>query len=211
MEITNYDPRKIKMKMHFVHGDMVSGGSDKDQVIMNILNPALFMTEGSLKRLTSINIQDGGNVLKDVPPIIDKEVGKTIVTSTRRGGQIMNSVSSGNFIISLILGGSMQQLWGMIRAMQTIVLNAVIIIPTPAHTFLFMSGCMMFAQMDVMDGAGIFENLFVFKDTDPLNPNFELFGMGDKNFMMNSGSFFIFQLGIVLFKMASIFFNFIAI
>jgi hypothetical protein len=29
----------------------------------------------------------------------------------------MNFMSSGNFVISLALGGSMQQLWGMIRAL----------------------------------------------------------------------------------------------
>lgn len=64
----------------------------------------------------------------------------------------MNSVSSGNFVLSLILGGSMQQLWGMIRALQMIVLSALIRTPLPSHCFIFFQGCMMFAQMDILDG-----------------------------------------------------------
>jgi hypothetical protein len=57
----------------------------------------------------------------------------------------MNSASGANFLVSLMLGGSMQQLWGMIRAMQMIILIALIKTPQPAHTFTFLKGCMMFA------------------------------------------------------------------
>jgi hypothetical protein len=42
--------------------------------------------------------------------------------------------------------------------------------------------------------------MFEFKETSPLNDNFEAFGMGDKNFMMNSGSYFIFFGGVVILK-----------
>jgi len=57
----------------------------------------------------------------------------------------------------------------MIRAMQMIVLCALVRVPTPAHTFMFFSGCMMFAQMDVLDGYGWYSKWFVFKETSPLN------------------------------------------
>ena len=86
----------------------------------------------------------------------------------------------------------MQQLWGMIRAMQTIILAGLIDIPMPAHALVFMKGCMSFAQMDVFDGSGLYAQVFDFKPTEPLTPNFESFGISDKNFMMNSGSYFIF-------------------
>jgi hypothetical protein len=65
--------------------------------------------------------------------------------------------------------------------------------------------------MDVMDGATIYENLFVFKETEPRNKNFENFGMTDKNFILNSGSYFIFFAGIIAFKLASIFLNWVAL
>ena len=50
---------------------------------------------------------------------------------------------------------------------------------------------MKFAQMDVFDGASYFEEWFVFVETSPVNYNFDSMGMGDRNFVMNSGSFFI--------------------
>jgi hypothetical protein len=35
--------------------------------------------------------------------------------------------------------------------------------PAPGHTTFFMQGCMLFAQMDVMDGGLIFDMIFTFK------------------------------------------------
>jgi hypothetical protein len=54
-------------------------------------------------------------------------------------------VSSGNFVISLLMAGSMQQLWGTIRAMQTIIITSLVEIPMPAHALLFMQGAMTIA------------------------------------------------------------------
>jgi hypothetical protein len=101
-------------------------------------------------------------------------------------------VSSGNFIISQLLACSMQQLWSMIRAMQTIIITSIIEIPMPAHAMLFMKSAMTIAQIDVLDGAALYKKTFDFKQTECLTPNYEQFGIGDKNFIMNSGSYFLF-------------------
>ena len=50
---------------------------------------------------------------------------------------------------------------------------------------------MKFAQVDVFDGAGYYEDWFVFVETSPVNSNFEEMSMGDRNFVNNSGSYFI--------------------
>jgi hypothetical protein len=71
----------------------------------------------------------------------------------------------------------MQQLWGMIRAMQVIVTEMLIEVPTPAHTFVFFQGCMKVAQLDIFDGATFYEKAFRFKETKPLNPKYELLDM----------------------------------
>ena len=55
---------------------------------------------------------------------------------------------------------------------------------------------MTFASMDVFMGAEITEATMRFRETSPVNDNFELFGMEDKNFMMNSGSYFVIQIGL---------------
>jgi len=49
-----------------------------------------------------------GILTKIVPPIIsDPETAKTIESTTETSGGVMNFMSSSNFFISLILGGSM--------------------------------------------------------------------------------------------------------
>ena len=54
----------------------------------------------------------------DLPPIIqDEALIKNIKSSTDIAEKLMKTVSSGNFFVKLALKGSMQQLWGMIRAM----------------------------------------------------------------------------------------------
>ena len=147
------------------------------------------------------SFKDGdGQIAKSVPPIIDDpEAAKNIEDTTESGGSVMNSISSGNFVISLILGGSMQQLWGMIRALQMIILSALVRTPIPAVTFMFFQGCMMFAQMDIFDGQGWYEQWFEFKETTMHSEMFEMMGIGDKNFMMNSGSYFIIGGGLALY------------
>ena len=52
--------------------------------------------------------------------------------------------------------------------------------------------------MDVFDMANYYEDWFEYAETDPLNSNFEFMGMGDKNFIFNSGSYFAFVAGILV-------------
>jgi hypothetical protein len=68
----------------------------------------------------------------------------------------------------------------------------------PAHTWEFYKTNMFFAQLDLFDGSGYYEDMFSFKDTDPLNSNWELLMIDEKNFMFNSGSFFIMIIIIVV-------------
>jgi hypothetical protein len=75
-------------------------------------------------------------------------------------------------------------------------------VPTPGHTFYFFQGCMMFAQMDVLDGGRFYSLMFEFKETGSLNDMYDLIGIEDKNFIMNSGSYFIITLFIVLLRVS---------
>jgi hypothetical protein len=51
----------------------------------------------------------------------------------------------------------------------------------------------------MLDGSLLYEAIFVFKETEPWNDNFDQFGIPDKNFMMNSGSTFPFTVGIIMY------------
>ena len=47
----------------------------------------------------------------------------------------------------------------------------------------------MFAAMDILSSEDNYEKMFEFKETEPINDAFAFFGIGDKNFIMNSGSY----------------------
>jgi hypothetical protein len=91
----------------------------------------------------------------------------------------------------MIFGGSMQHLWGMIRAMQMITTMSLINIAFPSTANAFFNAAILFANMDVMSGEKLYEIIFNFKETDPFNEKFETMDIGSKNLIMNSGSFFI--------------------
>jgi len=49
--------------------------------------------------------------------------------------------------------------------------------------------------MDIFDGAGLYAIMFEFKSTSALNQNYELMDIENKNFLLNSGSYFIIMVG----------------
>lgn len=83
-------------------------------------------------------------------------------------------------------------------------LIAQVSVPFSAALSLYYSFCVIFSEMDVLDGPAIYENLFKFYETPPFNERFDFFGMGDMNFLMNSASLPIFGALTIFF---SIFFT----
>jgi len=65
-------------------------------------------------------------------------------------------------------------------------------VPYPGHTFLFFKLCMKYLTLDIFSGEDLYRILFDFQLTDPLNDNFEAYGIKDKNLLNRSGSYFIF-------------------
>lgn len=61
---------------------------------------------------------------------------------------------------------------------------------------IFFELCILFANLDIFSGEKIFSVLFVFRETTPLNAIFEKNGVDSKNYISNSGSFFIILIGL---------------
>jgi hypothetical protein len=47
----------------------------------------------------------------------------------------------------------------------------------------------MFANMDILSSEERYETHLKFNETEPLNDAFAFFGIGDRNFVNNSGSY----------------------
>ena len=63
----------------------------------------------------------------------DLKAVESIEDTTDMIAKITNFMSSASFGISLLLGGSMQQLYGLIRSMQLILLSLLTDVSYPAH------------------------------------------------------------------------------
>jgi hypothetical protein len=57
--------------------------------------------------------------------------------------------TTSNFLLRLIIGGSMQELWGMIRALQMILISIIVDVPIPPIAYIFFLICLEFAGMDI--------------------------------------------------------------
>lgn len=73
--------------------------------------------------------------------ISDPEEVKNILDTSENASNAVDAITSSNFFLGLILGGSMESLWGMVRAIQLISLSSIVEVPTPIHMFTFMTVC----------------------------------------------------------------------
>ena len=71
-----------------------------------------------------------------------------------------------------------------------IALSALVNVSYPINLFIFLQVCIMFANMDILQTEDAYGKYLKFKETDPMNDAFAFFGIGDKNFVNNSGSYF---------------------
>ena len=64
--------------------------------------------------------------------------------------------------------------------------------------------------MDILDGQGFYTEWFKFRETTPHSEMFEMMDIENKNFVINSGSFFIIVVGIWLWEIDKAIINTVA-
>ena len=99
-------------------------------------------------------------------------------------------------IVGFFAGAVIFQLLSLIRQLQLMVLQSVLNIVYPAQLVFFYQICVTFAGIDLLDGPSYYEIWFTFQETPALNDAFDLYDIGDMNFLMNTGSMF---LGLLIF------------
>lgn len=158
---------------------------EADLLLLEVKEPSFFISRETLRSLDEehreIEIQP--QILPGV-----KDFLQWFTRSIKLTGEL---IESSNFFVSVLVKGSMQQLFSMIRAMQLIVYHGLIRIPLPGNLLVFLKACMLFAQMDVFDASKFYEKTFDFAKTQPINQNFNLLGIETLHFLLNSGSFFV--------------------
>lgn len=108
-------------------------------------------------------------------------------------------LSANNIFLSIILNGSLQQLWGLIRSSQLLMNSSMIAYPYPANMVAFLTLFSLFANLDVLRGGDIAENMDMIQ-TDSYNDLFKLFGVDTQNFLSNTGSIILMMMFLILEK-----------
>jgi len=57
---------------------------------------------------------------------------------------------------------------------------------------------MLFSKMDIFSGEAIFTAMFSFRETPPFTESIEAMGFETMNLMLNSGSFFVILVGVIV-------------
>ena len=68
----------------------------------------------------------------------------------------------------------------------------------PAILTVFLEVCVEFAGFDIFDAGNWFDDNFEYIETDALNDSFEFNGIDNKIMLINSGSFFVMQIIIIV-------------
>ena len=77
----------------------------------------------------------------------------------------------------------------------------------PVHLHLYLAISVVFAQMDIFSGEDFYESHLQFKETESPNELFAFFGVENSNFMLNSGSYFVIQISLILYYFVMYFIN----
>ena len=114
---------------------------------MQIKEVSIFKTKETMKSLSKDSFKGGKPEIGGaLPPVIaDKSEAESIKGNANLGTRVLDSLNSGNFFLMLVLKGSMEQLWGMIRAIQMIVLSALVALNLPTNLFIYLQICIVFA------------------------------------------------------------------
>jgi hypothetical protein len=76
---------------------------------------------------------------------------------------------SSNFLVQTVVSGSLMQLWGLIRALQLLILQTLMNINYPPHVEWFFSACVELQNLDIFGGEDIIAEHMTFKETQPYN------------------------------------------
>ena len=118
--VIEHSSLSVQIEMQFDEPNQVSSSMDGfDRVKLDLLDPLLFLSAKDQTELDLSNLVNKQPVIvKEMPRMLaNKELQQQIETSVETTGTILNVSISGNLFIMLVLGGSLQMLWGTIRAL----------------------------------------------------------------------------------------------
>jgi len=114
----------------------------------------------------------------------DREVQESI----EQAAESVKAVMAGNFLLTLLISASLNQLLNMVHTQQLIVMFPLFNVTLPANAGMFLSQMMTIAAFEVIDTKPFLNTVLALPHTDPLNSNFEAIGLESRYFIHNLGT-----------------------
>lgn len=179
-------------------GDISTSSYGQDNLVLNVKEVSFFKSADSNLIMDDSGLpksdcgNTGATMCRLVPPIIENEAEiESIETTSENMQNSMQAIAFTNLFMAIFFGGMIQQLLGLIKVLQIVLLQACITIVYPGHLTFFYSLIVQLAELDFLHGTAIYEAIFEFKETEAYSPTFEQYEIGDMNFFMNTGSMMV--------------------
>ena len=120
-------------------------------------------------------------------------------TISKRSEESFEILLGANMVATTIFSTSMQFMWGLVNTLQLIALTIFFDTLSPVNVQSVLINILKISNFDLYPTDQIYEKVFDFTETQPFNSLFEETGFESSNFILLTGTLFIF----VLFYIAS--------
>ena len=175
----------VRLNITFTYPLYISS-KDLDKMLISFYN-----TDNWMIGQTGDVLPEGYTMNFDIPP----QGGDFEVVALKITEQATTSIIAANFFLSIVLGLSLQQIWGAINSFSILAHMPLIKVSLPGSCFFIFDLLILFVTFDFFPIADIFD--FGYTITDPWNDRFEWTGYGSVNFVENMGSLILF-LSVIL-------------
>lgn len=124
----------------------------------------------------------------------EKEVQQVDSAQGAAGGSSKTSIVT-NFIVNLLLSGSMSQLWGMINGLQIVAYMPLFKVKVPGNASAFNNAFKEMAEFEVFDTSEATSEMMYFPEDDPLSLSLQQQGIDTTLMIPGMGSIFYILIG----------------
>lgn len=168
----------------------------RDNLIINVLQTELFVANDGKPASSPKSLMQMQVPTFERQSFVLPETEKDLSDGFARA---VTAIMAGNFFVSLIFASALQYLWGMVNALQIMVLAVLFDILLPSNVMVILREITKACNFDFFYTADFYTVWFGFKETASYSEHFELAGFGGSNFIIGLGTMFIF---IVIFPLS---------
>ena len=106
---------------------------------------------------------------------------------------------SSNLAVSFLLSGVLQYLWGMVNALQMIVMTVLFSVIRPVNAEVVLTTIMSYVNLDLIETYPMLDKLFTFKESEPFNQIFLQAGYESTTYLVELGLLIFIILGFGVF------------